>query len=63
MTIPTGAMERLLKPYEAAKFLRLSLSWLAKRRPTGDGPPFIRLGRSIRYSETALLRWMKSRQE
>jgi hypothetical protein len=43
MTIPTGAMERLLKPYEAAKFLRLSLSWLAKRRPTGV---FIRLGRS-----------------
>ena len=60
MTIPTGAMERLLKPYEAAKFLRLSLSWLAKRRPTGV---FIRLGRSIRYSETALLRWMKSPQE
>jgi predicted DNA-binding transcriptional regulator AlpA len=63
MTIPNGAMERLLKPDEAAKFLRLSLSWLAKRRATGDGPPFIRLGRSIRYSETAILRWMKSRQE
>jgi predicted DNA-binding transcriptional regulator AlpA len=28
----------------------------------GDGPPYIRIGRSIRYSETALLQWLKSRQ-
>jgi hypothetical protein len=26
----------------------------------GDGPPFIKIGRSIRYSELALLQWMKS---
>jgi hypothetical protein len=23
----------------------------------GDGPPFIRIGRSIRYSQTALIDW------
>jgi hypothetical protein len=28
----------------------------------GDGPPFIKIGRSIRYSEATLLQWMKSRQ-
>jgi predicted DNA-binding transcriptional regulator AlpA len=28
----------------------------------GDGPPYIRIGRSIRYVLTALLQWMKSRQ-
>jgi predicted DNA-binding transcriptional regulator AlpA len=28
----------------------------------GDGPPFIKVGRSVRYSEAALLQWMKSRQ-
>jgi hypothetical protein len=39
-----------------------SLSWLAKARMSGDGPPFIRVGRSIRYSEAALHQWMKSRQ-
>ncbi len=52
----------LLTPKEAAKLLKVSLSWLAKARMRGDGPPYIRVGRSIRYSEAALLQWMKSRQ-
>jgi excisionase family DNA binding protein len=51
-----------LTPEEAAKLLKVSLSWLAKARMRGDGPPYIRVGRSIRYSETALLQWTKSRQ-
>jgi predicted DNA-binding transcriptional regulator AlpA len=59
---PIAAIERLLTPKEAAHFLRVSLSWLAKARMRGDGPPYIRIGRSIRYSEAALLQWMKSRQ-
>jgi predicted DNA-binding transcriptional regulator AlpA len=58
----TGPTDRLLKPHEAAEFLRLSLSWLAKTRMSREGPPFIRIGRSIRYSQAALLQWMKSRQ-
>jgi predicted DNA-binding transcriptional regulator AlpA len=58
-----AATERLLKPPEAAQFLRLSVSWLAKSRmQPGIGPPFIRIGRAIRYSETALLQWTRSRQ-
>jgi excisionase family DNA binding protein len=52
----------LLTPKEAAKLLKVSLSWLAKARMRGDGPPYIRIGRSIRYSEAALVQWMKSRQ-
>jgi excisionase family DNA binding protein len=52
----------LLTPKEAAKLLKVSVSWLAKARMRGDGPPYIRIGRSIRYSEAALLQWMKSRQ-
>ena len=52
----------LLMPKEAAKLLKVSLSWLAKARMRGDGPSYIRVGRSIRYSEAALLQWMKSRQ-
>ena len=53
--------ERLLTPKEAANFLRLSLSWLAKARMRGDGPPYVKLGHSVRYGEGALLQWMKSR--
>jgi len=52
----------LLTPKEAATRLKVSLSWLAKARMRGDGPPYILIGRSIRYRETDLLQWMKSRQ-
>ena len=52
----------LLTPKEASRLLKVSLSWLAKARMRGDGPPFIKIGRSIRYSEAALIHWMKCRQ-
>jgi hypothetical protein len=57
----TGA-ECLLTCREAASFLRLSESWLAKARMRGDGPPYEKFGRSIRYSERVLLEWRRSRQ-
>jgi hypothetical protein len=52
----------LLTPKEASRLLRVSLSWLAKARMRGDGPPYMRIGRAIRYAEAALIQWMKSRQ-
>ena len=52
----------LLTPKEVAARLRVSLSFLAKARMRGDGPPFIAIGRSVRYSETALLLWMRAHQ-
>jgi predicted DNA-binding transcriptional regulator AlpA len=52
----------LLESSEAAAFLKVSISWLAKARATNDGPPFVRIGRCVRYSEAALLRWLKSRE-
>jgi excisionase family DNA binding protein len=52
----------LLTPKEAALLLKTSLSFLAKARMSGEGPPFTKIGRSVRYSETDLLQWMKSRR-
>jgi len=52
----------LLTPNEAAVRLKVSLSWLAKARMRGDGPPYICVGRAIRYAEAALIQWVKSRQ-
>ena len=57
----SNALPILLTPKETAQRLKLSTSWLAKARMRGDGPPYIELGRAIRYSETTLLQWMKSR--
>ena len=59
---PTAPIMVLLTPKEAAKLLKVSLSWLAKARMRGDGPTYIRIGRSIRYAEAALVQWTKSRQ-
>ena len=58
----TNGADRLITPNEAAHRLRVSHSWLAKARVRGDGPPFLKIGRAIRYSETALARWLRSQQ-
>jgi predicted DNA-binding transcriptional regulator AlpA len=60
-SVPPAAI-KLLTPKETAELLKVSVSWLAKARMRGDGPAFIRIGRSIRYSELALQQWMKSHQ-
>ena len=39
----------MLTPKEFAKAKKVSLSWLAKARKRGDGPPFVRFGRAVRY--------------
>lgn len=59
---PTASAFALLTPKEVADRLQVSCSFLAKARMRGDGPPYIRVGRSIRYAEAALSQWMKSRQ-
>jgi hypothetical protein len=52
----------LLTAKDAGVRLKVSTSWLAKARMRGDGPPYICVGRSIRYAEADLVRWTKSRQ-
>lgn len=53
--------DRLLTPREAAAFLHLSVSFLAKARMRGDGPPYFKPGRAVRYRESGLIEWLKSR--
>jgi hypothetical protein len=53
--------EHLLTPREAAERLRVSESWLAKARMRGDGPPYAKLGRAIRYPESGLVNYTRSR--
>jgi hypothetical protein len=58
----SNGLERLLTPKETADLLRVSDSWLAKSRMTGDGPPFTKVGRSVGYLPSGVVRWLKSRQ-
>ena len=52
--------EVLLTPKEAARFLRLSESFLAKARMRGDGPRYRKLSRAVRYSMSDMLAWLKA---
>lgn len=47
-------MTQLINEREAATLLRLSVKCLQNWRVRGGGPPFIRLGRCVRYAVPAL---------
>jgi hypothetical protein len=53
--------DALLTSADAASSLRVSLSWLAKARLRGDGPRFVKIGRSVRYPEQYLREYIKIR--
>jgi hypothetical protein len=55
-----GTDLELLTPKEAASFLRVSESFLAKARMRGDGPRYRKLSRSVRYDKADLLLWLKA---
>jgi Helix-turn-helix domain len=59
---PATSTFTLLTPQEVATKLKVSLSFLAKARMRGDGPPYVSVGRSIRYPETDLVQWMRSQR-
>ena len=51
----------LLTTRQAAEALALSISWLAKLRLYGGGPPFLRLGRCVRYRREDLTKWIEAK--
>ena len=42
-------MERLLSEKEVEQFYGITRRWLQKKRCTGGGPIFIKIGKSVRY--------------
>ena len=51
----------ILKTPEAAGYVRLGVPTLERLRLTGDGPPFIKAGKSVRYRKADLDAWLESR--
>ena len=49
----------LLTPKQAARFINMSESFLAKARMNGDGPRYLKLGRAVRYRKSDLVAWLK----
>jgi excisionase family DNA binding protein len=54
-------MLRLFTQGEAAELLRLSVRTLERMRVSGTGPSYVKAGRSIRYREDHLDRWVEGR--
>lgn len=53
----------LLTEKEAAAYIRMSIPFLRVSRCRGmGGPPFIKIGRSVRYEIAALESWLNKRR-
>ena len=60
MTIKSSIppFENVYTTKETAVRLKVSQSFLAKKRVSGGGPKFIKLGRVVRYPESAILEYL-----
>jgi hypothetical protein len=61
-TVSTNFPPNLLTVMEAAKFIRLSKSFLDKARVKGGGPEFVKAGARVFYEEVDLTAWLRSRK-
>lgn len=52
------AAPKLLNVNEAAERLGLSVSYLNKKRLSGGGPAFVKIGSAVKYDPADLLDWV-----
>src|ERR1051325_10295913 len=57
-----GNPDDLLCTKQLARWLGCSVEWLEIGRSRGYGPPFIRLGRPVRYRRGDVLQWLTERR-
>jgi predicted DNA-binding transcriptional regulator AlpA len=58
MEVNAQPLVRLLTDRDVSAVTGAARSTLAKMRLRGGGPPFVRLGTSVRYPEDALREWL-----
>ena len=54
-------LEQLYNEKETAKLLSLSVKTLQRYRYTGGGPIYIKLGKSVRYKESDIAKYVSER--
>jgi predicted DNA-binding transcriptional regulator AlpA len=54
--------DKLYPPKVAAELLNMSTSWLAKARGRGNGPRYVKLGRSVKYQGVDIIEYRKSKK-
>lgn len=56
----TALLDSLITPATLAKRLEVTVRTLSEWRINGNGPQYIRLGKSVRYSPEAVDSWLLS---
>ena len=54
---PSTALAPFVDRREAARLMRVSVSFLAHRAGSPDGPPLLRIGRRVLYPVPDLIAW------
>lgn len=57
--VPVVPAARCLDESDTSRYTGYSRSWLRQRRMHGEGPPYYRVGRSVRYLVADLDRWLE----
>ena len=52
--------DELLREQVVWNEYRLTVPWLRKKRREGDGPPFLKIGRLVRYRRQHIEEWLRS---
>lgn len=58
-SVQSTLADQYLSARETAELLGLTVKSLEARRARGNGPPFVRIGRLIRYLRSAVLAWIE----
>lgn len=61
MQTNTVELPRLLDQAQLAEYLGKSTPWCERARLEGNGPPFVKLGRHVRYRAEDVLQWVNAR--
>lgn len=63
MTATPTSRVRLMTSADVADVLGIEQRTLERWRKSGDGPPFMMFGRTIRYHPARLQQWMAAREQ
>ena len=56
-----NANEKLLTTKELAKYLDVAVSTILLYRAEGTGPKYLKMGRLVRYRQTAVEEWLAAK--
>jgi hypothetical protein len=59
-----GEISRLLDSKKTSEFLGMSIHWVkaSRHKPELSGPPFLKIGRTVKYDIRDLNEWLETRK-